>query len=158
MQAADFPDLGPDQYMLHFGLRKAESSMLTQARTGKIGLRAFLFERNVPTVRTPVCPCGLGEETVRHLIADCSQLDDARQHLRHRYRTGRDVRQALSTPEHAHHLVRWLLRIGRLSEYRVALEIEGDNTERSWARATDHRTEGDPPPTRRRGRGRRLRL
>ena len=36
---------------------------LVQARTGKIGLRAFLFERRVPDVMTPVCACGDGRET-----------------------------------------------------------------------------------------------
>ena len=38
------------------GLHKAE----VQMRTGKIGLRAFLFERQVPDVMTPVCACGPG--------------------------------------------------------------------------------------------------
>ena len=81
--AADFPspELGLEQYKLHIGLKKAESSMLTQACTGKIGLRAFLFGVNVPTATTPMCPCGIGEETVRHLVTECIQLEEARERL-----------------------------------------------------------------------------
>ena len=83
MPAADFPSLklGLEQYKLHIGLKKAESSMLTQAYTGKIGLRAFLFGVNVPMAITPICPCGIGEETVYHLIIECTQLDEARERL-----------------------------------------------------------------------------
>ncbi|EAQ91763.1 hypothetical protein CHGG_03698 [Chaetomium globosum CBS 148.51] len=36
---------------------KARSTLLVQARTGKIGLRGFLFTRRVPEVVTPVCRC-----------------------------------------------------------------------------------------------------
>jgi hypothetical protein len=45
---------------LYEGLKKAHSSILCQARVGKIGLRAFLFQRGVPEVTTPICPCGEG--------------------------------------------------------------------------------------------------
>jgi hypothetical protein len=38
----------------HAELKKHESSFLTQVRTGKVGLRAFLFQRKVPDVRTPL--------------------------------------------------------------------------------------------------------
>jgi hypothetical protein len=37
---------------LHSGLRKAESSVLVQARTGRIGLAKFLYNRKVPGVLT----------------------------------------------------------------------------------------------------------
>ena len=36
------------------GLRKHESSLLIQVRTGKVGLRAFLFEKKVPGIATPL--------------------------------------------------------------------------------------------------------
>src|ERR1700735_2340765 len=49
-----------ERLKLHDELQKAESSLLVQMRTGKIGLRAFLFERRVPDVMTPVCSCGDG--------------------------------------------------------------------------------------------------
>ncbi len=42
----------------HQGLTKAQSSLLTQARTGAIGLRDFLFRANVLGVYTLYCDCG----------------------------------------------------------------------------------------------------
>ena len=83
MPAADFPSpkLGLDQYKLYIGLKKAESSMLTQAYTRKIGLQAFLFRVNILTATTPICLCSIREETVCHLITECIQLDKARGRL-----------------------------------------------------------------------------
>ena len=52
----------------HEGLTKAQSSLLTQARTGAIGLQDFLFRAKVPEVYTPYCACGQGRETVEHLV------------------------------------------------------------------------------------------
>ena len=45
---------------LHAGLSTAQAGILTQVRTGKIGLAAFLCKRRVfdlPT-STPACSCG----------------------------------------------------------------------------------------------------
>jgi hypothetical protein len=50
------------------GLTKAQSSLLTQARTGVIGLRGFLFRAKVPGVNTPYYAYGQGKETVEHLV------------------------------------------------------------------------------------------
>ena len=55
----------------HQGLTKAQSSLLTQARTGDIGFRDYLFRFKVPGVPTPLCSCGEGKETVEHLVAWC---------------------------------------------------------------------------------------
>jgi hypothetical protein len=48
---------------LHSGLRKAESSVLVQARTGRIGLAKFFYNRKVLGVLTAQCRCRAGEET-----------------------------------------------------------------------------------------------
>jgi hypothetical protein len=53
----------------HEGLTKAQSSLLTQVRTGDIGLRDYLFRCKVPEVPTPYCSCGEGRETVEHLVS-----------------------------------------------------------------------------------------
>ena len=46
-ELADEPP-AKEHLKLHDGLQKVESSLLVQMRTGKIRLRAFLFERRVP--------------------------------------------------------------------------------------------------------------
>src|SRR5436190_14701676 len=55
----------------HLGMWKHESSALTQLRTGKVGVKAFLFQRQVPEMATPHCQCGSGEETPAHLALHC---------------------------------------------------------------------------------------
>ena len=42
---------------LHAGLSKELSSLVIQIRTGKIGLRQFLFERKVPRIEGGRCEC-----------------------------------------------------------------------------------------------------
>src|SRR5579862_3156138 len=56
---------------LHVGLRKAESSILAQARTGRVGLAKFLYRQKVPRMQTAQCRCEAGEETVRHMALYC---------------------------------------------------------------------------------------
>lgn len=72
---------GPEAIQRHKGQRKSESSTLIQIRTGRIGLRAFLMTRIVPTVATPLCQCGKGEETPEHIILHCLIMQPARQLL-----------------------------------------------------------------------------
>ena len=60
---------------LHEGLRKAESSLLIQVRTGKIGLNKFLYSRQVPGYSAQ-CQCRGGEETPRHIALFCIRVVD----------------------------------------------------------------------------------
>ena len=50
------------------GLTKSQSTLLTQARIGDIGLWDYLFRVKVLEVRTPHYKCGEGRETVEHLV------------------------------------------------------------------------------------------
>lgn len=44
--------------------------MVVQLRTGKIGLRKFLYKRRVPGVEDKGCYlCGGGEQTVHHILS-----------------------------------------------------------------------------------------
>ena len=109
----------------HKGLKKHESSLLTQIRTGKVGLRAFLFSRKVPEVNTPLCPCGRGEETPAHLVIHCSGLTEERERLRrelapHALRTSRDFAAITADRNRAPIVVKWLLATGRFPEFRLA--------------------------------------
>ena len=66
----------------HKDLFKAESAILTQARTGRIGLAAFLYKRKVPGFNTATCCCGQSPETVKHVVVHCQRFDAAREELR----------------------------------------------------------------------------
>ena len=58
---------------LYAGLQKAEISVLVLARTGRIGLAKFLYNREVPGIQSAQCQCGAGEETPRHMALYCTE-------------------------------------------------------------------------------------
>jgi hypothetical protein len=59
---------------LHEGLRKAESALLIQARTGRTGLAKFLYGRSVPGFITATCQCRAGHETLCHMALYCTYI------------------------------------------------------------------------------------
>jgi hypothetical protein len=65
----------------HYDLLKHKSSLLIQICTGKVGLRAFLFEHKVPEVAIPWYPYNNVPETIAHLVLDCCDLAIQREDL-----------------------------------------------------------------------------
>ena len=57
-------------------LKKAESAQKTQIRTGKIGLANFIYQRRIPAVTSPACPCGWHRQTPEHVIMFCRLIDN----------------------------------------------------------------------------------
>ena len=57
--------------LLHKNVKRAKSSLITQIRTGKIGLKAFLHSRGVSGIMDEYCECGSQKETVRHILIEC---------------------------------------------------------------------------------------
>lgn len=107
---------------LYENLNKAQSSIICQARTGKIGLRAFLYNRRVPGVDTPECPCGSGPQTAEHLFCECN--DPRSRPLRDiGYTTAEGVREALSSPSQVLQIARGVIASGWLQEYRLAEKL-----------------------------------
>ncbi|KJR89448.1 uncharacterized protein SPSK_06673 [Sporothrix schenckii 1099-18] len=103
----------------HHHLTKAESSLLTQIRTGHIGLRAYLFRRQA--VDSPECQCGADEETAAHVLLNCTNVPPrppdwpcTTDELHRRLRSGLTARP----------LLRWLIRSERLPEYSLARALE----------------------------------
>jgi hypothetical protein len=143
-EAADLYTLEPPAQPLqaHGGLTKAKSSLLTQSRTGTIGLRGFLFKRRVPGVPTPLCHCGKAPETVAHMVLKCSdpKLEDGRPQLRDRHA----LMKALGNRLDAARIVAWLLKLGRLQEYRLAVELEQEEGEEDPGVHTKKRKKGRP--------------
>jgi len=99
-------------------MTKAQSSLWTQIWTGHIGLREYLFARQVPGMLTPQCSYVGGGETPAHIHLDCS-LCDRPSGLRSR----RDLDDAITNPDEWCELVAWLMDSERLSEYTVARSL-----------------------------------
>ena len=66
---------------LHLGLTKELSSLVIQMRTGKIGLREFLFQRKVPGITDGRCTCRQGTQTVKHVLLECRLYNQMRRGL-----------------------------------------------------------------------------
>jgi hypothetical protein len=74
----------PDKNILklHVRLHKAQSSILTQLRTGKIGLAAFLSKARVPGYTTATCAsCEQGPESPRHVVVHCPRFNNKRRNI-----------------------------------------------------------------------------
>ncbi len=112
-------------FKLHEGLRKAESALLTQARTGQIGLAQFLYKRNVPGFHTATCLCGAGQETPRHMTMFYTYEADRRHYLHIGAR--RTYTQLIGTDEGAKHFTKWMMFLGRLQQFALAKRLLFDS-------------------------------
>ena len=107
---------------LYQGLTKACCSILTQIRTGKTGLAAFLHRRRVPGITSPYCPCGQGAETPKHILIHCERFQAARVALEESGRV--DIRYLLCTEKGAKKLSHWWLSQGVLQQFSLAKALE----------------------------------
>ena len=111
----------PEVLKLHQGLHKAESSVLIQARTEKIGLAKFLYQRKVPGVITDQCTCGAGPETVQHVVEYCNRETEHRDQIRRKDAIeSLDFRWLSNTNKGAKRLSKWLIQGGRLQQFSLA--------------------------------------
>jgi hypothetical protein len=107
--------LPPDKRSLRLykGLAKAESSVLFQLRTGRIGLPQFLFKRKVPDYPTPYCPCGSGIGSTTHFLCSCLLYSDSRP----RGFEGKTKEDLLSNLSLSKTVVKWAIQTGALPQF-----------------------------------------
>ncbi len=63
--------------LLHSRVKRAKTSLITQMRTEKIGLKAFLYSRWVPGIEKETCECG-AKQTARHILHECKLFSKKR--------------------------------------------------------------------------------
>jgi ribonuclease HI len=96
-------------------LPKALSSILIQIRTGKIGLRSYLFK--IKRAKDPHCECKRSNQTVLHLIEDCPLYQQQRKaHLGRPFLV--NARWTLSDPRTAVKAATFMLSTGLLDQFR----------------------------------------
>jgi hypothetical protein len=120
-------DTRPTKQMLklHKGLQKAESALLTQARTWRIGLAKFPHKRGVPGFTTATCQCRAGYGTPRHMALYCI-YEAGRRHFFHVGKK-RTYTQLVGTNEGAKHFARWMMHSGRLKQFALAKRLLYDS-------------------------------
>ena len=113
--------LGTFRKKLHQGLRKAESSLAIQLRTGKVGFAAFLHARRVPDVLSPACQCGWRRQDPKHVIVFCPNHALTRNRLYEEAGT-QQYQEMLSTRKGLRAVARWVMREGLLHQFSLAKE------------------------------------
>jgi hypothetical protein len=109
-----------DVLKLHVVLRKAESLLAIQLRTGTNGLNSFLFQARVPSVPSPLCSCGRGRQTARHILIFCPKHAGARHELRDEQGHLPDFSKLLGTAEGLRKTTKWAMQRGILGQFRGA--------------------------------------
>lgn len=99
-------------------------------KTGKIGPRKFFYEKNVPDISDTECAYGEGEETVRHMLSECSQFSEWRKITwadeveKARY-NWIDLRSILTTLAYLKKAVKFMQKTSLLGQYQ---SLKWDNT------------------------------
>ena len=101
----------------HDKLPKWVSSLMVKMRTGKIGLRKFL---HVPEVKGTRCGCRRGEETLRHVLTECTRFKEMRRTMwaREVRKARLDLRKILTTPAYVKKAALFMQKTDLLGQFR----------------------------------------
>jgi hypothetical protein len=112
-------DKSSNRTKLHQGFSKSTSAIVTQIRTEKIGLNAFLATMKVPGY-TATCECGWVRQTAKHVILYCPQHQEQRDKLYQEAGT-RNYQKMLVTPRGAKAAATFLQATNLLPQFQLGL-------------------------------------
>ena len=97
------------------------SSLITQLRTGKIGMAHYLH--SIGRADSPRCPCDQGIQTVRHVLTECPRTQELREKL---FGRAHDVKKILKDSALAKAAAILMLRGNLLGQFQAVTETPED--------------------------------
>jgi hypothetical protein len=85
---------------------------------GSNGLEAYLFQARVSSVSSPLCICGRGQQTVKHVLIFCPRYTGAQHELRDEHGHLPNFSKFLGTAEGLRKTTKWVLQRVILGQFR----------------------------------------
>src|SRR5271154_1361750 len=104
---------------LHVTLSKAINALVTQIKTEKIGLNAFLTQRRILGF-TASCSCGWARQTAKHILLFCPNFSGSRAKLFRDAGTNNYL-QMVATTRGAKAAAQFLHETGLLPQFQLGL-------------------------------------
>ena len=107
----------------HAAFHKIESMMITQIKTDRIDLTAFLNKMWVFEIEFSVCQCDWARKTAAHVIEHCFCFAGIRHQIADSHTDWVNIRSLISSSEEICKLVKWFIQLQILLQFNLTEKL-----------------------------------